>query len=346
LSSNSSLVQPPKATEPSLIPTSTVRISSDTGSHSNKCLLNIAALNKSFSSWVEKMPMKQSWESGVSDYIAYAEKILDESPGAEDGTSQTSPSFKSSEKLNKSSSAIWNSQENVSQSNNKVSFSTFGSSTELKSKSASNTFSFGSSSETKPSTDSKPFSFNSGSTSSGIFGNSGSGSSGLFSGSSSFGSTPALSQPSQANRDEPENEAEEEKVEKVESKIADDEELLHEVRAKVMWYRKNDDEGTWGAKGTGQLLLLKQKEGNLRWLLMRTETTGRVTYNCPLYASLKVTPDIKGKAVSFVAVSYAEDKSGRLVAENEGKPSLFRIRVKTSEAAEALAKAIQDALPL
>eukprot|EP00510_Aplanochytrium_minuta_P004176 CAMPEP_0184007776 /NCGR_PEP_ID=MMETSP0954-20121128/1552_1 /TAXON_ID=627963 /ORGANISM="Aplanochytrium sp, Strain PBS07" /LENGTH=472 /DNA_ID=CAMNT_0026286705 /DNA_START=65 /DNA_END=1483 /DNA_ORIENTATION=- len=275
-------------------------------------LVKIAALNKSFLSWVNSMPIKQSWQDGVSDYISYAEKILEEKE--EQPASQTKPDSNPSETTTASP----------------FGFSNVPSSTTITSAPQSDS--------------SKGFSFSGSS----IFGGNtqpSSTSTSIFSGQSSFSTASAPSKPTPKQDTAVAKDAEDDKVEKVETKLADDEELLHEVRAKVMWFKKQDGDGSWASKGTGQLLLLKQKGGNLRWLLMRTETTGRVTYNCPLFASLKVTVDSKSKAVSFVAVSYTEDKTGNLVAENDGKPSLFRIRVKTPEFAEALGKALEDAIP-
>lgn len=174
--------------------------------------------------------------------------------------------------------------------------------------------------------------------------------SGLFSNGSIFSSNPSsgLSMASNPNANETASEEKEEEKEeaiKVEAKLADDEELLHEVRSKVMWFRKEEGGGSWGAKGTGQLQLLKQKTGSLRWLLMRTETTGRVTFNAPLFKGMKVDVDEKGKAVTFVGVSYKESKSGQLEKENDGNPTLFRLKVKQVADANALAEAIRKAAP-
>ena len=256
--------------------------SGGTGDHGEEYLYDVAALNKAFRAWIQKQDVDKSWADGVTDYIAFADKLRAEKDAKQNGKSSAASASTSTGKEPVKSTGF---------------------------------------------------------------------TSGLFANGSMFsGSAGAMGTDGNAAKPTEEQPAEEqEEAIKVEAKLADDEELLHEVRSKVLWFRKKPgdaaDSGSWGAKGTGQLQLLKQKTGSLRWLLMRTETTGRVTFNAPLFKGMKVDVDEKGKAVTFVGVSYQESKTGALEKENDGNPSLFRLKVKQVTDAHALAKAIRDAAP-
>jgi len=98
------------------------------------------------------------------------------------------------------------------------------------------------------------------------------------------------------------------------------------VRCKVYRLYKFEDKGEWKDLGIGMLRLKKHKETNVRRILMRNSTTGRILVNFRISGRLK--PTLAKTAVSFVGY------------ENS-KPTSFSARVKTEEQAKDLKQALE-----
>mmetsp|Transcript_19006 Transcript_19006/g.31671 ORF Transcript_19006/g.31671 Transcript_19006/m.31671 type:complete len:489 (+) Transcript_19006:74-1540(+) len=173
----------------------------------------------------------------------------------------------------------------------------------------------------------------------GLFGSSGSTpAGGLFGGAGSSGGSSFLNGSSngvkaEEDGDEDTDPSEKEETVQVEDNVRDDETLVHKVRAKVNYLKNNE----WASKGLGDLSVLQEKATKNLYLVLRSET-GRITANIPVSKSTDIKVNEKGKAVTFAAVSYAEDESGNAVAENDGKPTGFMIRVKTLDMANTLSQ--------
>lgn len=115
-----------------------------------------------------------------------------------------------------------------------------------------------------------------------------------------------------------------------------DEEVLHDVRAKVLKFvsaaEKSDDKpkskSPWSTQGVGPLRLLKHKETNAVRLLMRAEPRGNVAMN------RAVLPDMSYKA---------DEKYVRMTTSNEKGDGLetWMIQVKTKDLAKGLAEALE-----
>ncbi|KAH8699912.1 hypothetical protein BGZ61DRAFT_493845 [Ilyonectria robusta] len=115
-----------------------------------------------------------------------------------------------------------------------------------------------------------------------------------------------------------------------------DEEVLHDVRAKVLKFvsaaEKSDDKpkskSPWSTQGVGPLRLLKHKETNAVRLLMRAEPRGNVAMN------RTVLPDMSYKA---------DEKYVRMTTSNEKGDGLetWMIQVKTKDLAKELAEALE-----
>ncbi|KAH7011898.1 nucleoporin nsp1 [Ilyonectria destructans] len=115
-----------------------------------------------------------------------------------------------------------------------------------------------------------------------------------------------------------------------------DEEVLHDVRAKVLKFvsaaEKSDDKpkskSPWSTQGVGPLRLLKHKETNAVRLLMRAEPRGNVALN------RAVLPDMSYKA---------DEKYVRMTTSNEKGDGLetWMIQVKTKDLAKGLAEALE-----
>ncbi|GAB0133894.1 hypothetical protein EsDP_00002288 [Epichloe bromicola] len=121
--------------------------------------------------------------------------------------------------------------------------------------------------------------------------------------------------------------------------VDEDEEVLHEVRAKVLKFvpalGKSDDaddppksKSPWSTQGVGQLRLLKHKETKLVRLLLRAEPRGHVALN------RAVLPNMSYKA---------DEKYAKLTTSNEKGNGLetWMIQVKTKDLAKDLAEAIE-----
>ena len=119
-----------------------------------------------------------------------------------------------------------------------------------------------------------------------------------------------------------------------------DEEILHEVRAKVLKFvpagDKSDGEektekskSPWSTQGVGPLRLLKHKDTNAVRLLLRAEPRGHVAMN------RAVLPDMSYKAdAKYVKMTTANEKGDSL--------ETWMIQVKTQDLAKELAAALEE----
>ncbi|KAL6692509.1 hypothetical protein J3F84DRAFT_382938 [Trichoderma pleuroticola] len=119
--------------------------------------------------------------------------------------------------------------------------------------------------------------------------------------------------------------------------VEKDEEVLHEVRAKVLKFvpagetsesEEKKSKSPWATKGVGSLRLLKHKETNTVRLLLRAEPRGNVAMN------RSVLPDLSYKA---------DEKYVKMTTSNDTGDGLetWMIQVKTKDMAKALAEALE-----
>ncbi|KAM0252574.1 hypothetical protein ACHAQJ_007657 [Trichoderma viride] len=165
-----------------------------------------------------------------------------------------------------------------------------------------------------------------------------------FGGGSSLATTPAGGTPEpsaqvKANNSAAENDEDGEKHEQISlTEGADkDEDVLHEVRAKVLKFvpageasdgEEKKSKSPWATKGVGSLRLLKHKETNSVRLLLRAEPRGNVAMN------RSVLPDLSYKAdEKYVKMTTSNDKGDGL--------ETWMIQVKTKDLAKALAEALE-----
>ncbi|KAG6053642.1 hypothetical protein E4U17_004491 [Claviceps sp. LM77 group G4] len=169
-----------------------------------------------------------------------------------------------------------------------------------------------------------------------------------FPGGSSLGSTPVAGTPEASAQADSANDGqatgedgeEEEQVNLVDA-ADENEEVLHEIRAKVLKFvtasdKSDDKDGAaatkvkspWAVQGIGQLRLLQNKETKLVRLLLRTEPRGHVALNRALLPNLKYE---------------AQDKYVRLATANEDGTGLetWMIQVKKRELAKELAEVME-----
>ena len=117
----------------------------------------------------------------------------------------------------------------------------------------------------------------------------------------------------------------------------EDEEVLHEVRAKVLKFvpadKQEDDDkpktkSPWSTQGVGSLRLLKHKETGVVRLLLRAEPRGHVALNRALL------PDFDYKA---------DEKYVKLTTSNEKGDGLetWMLQVKTKDLAKTLAENLE-----
>ncbi|EHK40676.1 hypothetical protein TRIATDRAFT_226605 [Trichoderma atroviride IMI 206040] len=116
-----------------------------------------------------------------------------------------------------------------------------------------------------------------------------------------------------------------------------DEEVLHEVRAKVLKFvpageasdaEEKKSKSPWATQGVGALRLLKHKETNAVRLLLRAEPRGNVAMN------RSVLPDLSYKAdEKYVKMTTSNDKGDGL--------ETWMIQVKTKDLAKSLAEALE-----
>ncbi|KAL7938929.1 hypothetical protein V8C35DRAFT_289632 [Trichoderma chlorosporum] len=153
------------------------------------------------------------------------------------------------------------------------------------------------------------------------------------------GGTPEPSAQLKANSSAADNDEEGEKHEQISltEGAEKDEEVLHEVRAKVLKFvpageasetEEKKSKSPWATKGVGSLRLLKHKETNTVRLLLRAEPRGNVAMN------RSVLPDLSYKA---------DEKYVKMTTSNETGDGLetWMIQVKTKDVAKALAEALE-----
>ncbi|PTB59632.1 hypothetical protein M431DRAFT_107993 [Trichoderma harzianum CBS 226.95] len=162
-------------------------------------------------------------------------------------------------------------------------------------------------------------------------------------GSSTTGTTGGTPEPSaqlKTNTSAAENNDEEgEKHEQISltEGVETDEEVLHEVRAKVLKFvpageasesEEKKSKSPWATKGVGSLRLLKHKETNNVRLLLRAEPRGNVAMN------RSVLPDLSYKA---------DEKYVKMTTSNDTGDGLetWMIQVKTKDMAKALAESLE-----
>mmetsp|Transcript_382 Transcript_382/g.524 ORF Transcript_382/g.524 Transcript_382/m.524 type:complete len:491 (+) Transcript_382:157-1629(+) len=321
--------------------TSVTSTNASPANNKSEHLKTVAALNTKFCSWVHdqlKVNEAASLEQGVLKYLHFAGKLTKASP-AESSAQEPSTVKESSSAIESSPSG------NLFGGLTSTSGSGSGSGTGT---GTGNLFGGPTSTTTSTSTTGSGNLFggaSSGTTS--LFGSS-SGSSNLFGGSGEASTTQSsglfggASSAAPAPKDTEEEDEVSPPVEKtiVEDALQPDEELKHKVRAKVLYLAEKE----WRSKGTGDLSLIKIKDSNRAFLVLRSDS-GRVTFNVSLVPGMNVKVDTKSKSVDFVAVSYKEGEEGKAVPENEGTPVPFKIRVKNVERAEALAQEIKSLLP-
>ncbi|KAF7533443.1 hypothetical protein G7Z17_g13518 [Cylindrodendrum hubeiense] len=150
------------------------------------------------------------------------------------------------------------------------------------------------------------------------------------------GGTPEPSAPTQGATGGNDEEGEKHEQINLTEGMEADEEVLHDVRAKVLKFvsatEKLDDKpkskSPWSTQGVGPLRLLKHKETNTVRLLLRAEPRGNVAMN------RAVMPDMSYKA---------DEKYVRLTTSNEAGDGLetWMIQVKTKDLAKELAEALE-----
>ncbi|KAG5919204.1 hypothetical protein E4U42_006583 [Claviceps africana] len=126
--------------------------------------------------------------------------------------------------------------------------------------------------------------------------------------------------------------------------VDDEEEVLHEVRAKVLKFvpaSENSEGGgggggdkaksksPWSTQGVGQLRILKHKDTKLVRLLLRAEPRGHVALNRALLATMSYKADEK-----YVKLTTSNEKGNGL--------ETWMIQVKTKELAKHLADAMEE----
>ncbi|KAL3427126.1 RanBP1 domain-containing protein [Phlyctema vagabunda] len=108
----------------------------------------------------------------------------------------------------------------------------------------------------------------------------------------------------------------------------EDEELLHEVRAKALKYTPSEDKNPWVTKGLGPLRVLKHKETKASRVLLRADPSGTIVLNKGILAGVEFAAN--GKTLKFLAAS---DSAGSL--------ETWMLQVKTPEFATELAKVLE-----
>ncbi|KAL1741122.1 hypothetical protein HDZ31DRAFT_46108 [Schizophyllum fasciatum] len=94
----------------------------------------------------------------------------------------------------------------------------------------------------------------------------------------------------------------------------EDEETTHVMRASAF----KIEDGKWAKLGTGMVRLKKHKDTEVRRMLMRNSSTGKININFKLYSGL--TPKVNNKlAVSFVGHEEGVSKTYNLKFKSEGE---------------------------
>jgi len=111
----------------------------------------------------------------------------------------------------------------------------------------------------------------------------------------------------------------------------EDEDVLHEVRAKALRYEsvKKDEDKIWVSKGVGPLRVLKNRDTKATRILLRGDPTGKIVINKALIPSFKYESNAK-----TLKILTAGDSGAGL--------ETWMLQVKTPESAEALAKVLES----
>lgn len=119
--------------------------------------------------------------------------------------------------------------------------------------------------------------------------------------------------------------------------VDENEDVLHEVRAKILKFVPADKDGDgtpkkkspWSTQGVGALRLLKNTETNIVRLLLRAEPRGHIAIN------RAVLPKMEYKA---------DEKYVKLTTSDEGGEGLetWMIQVKTKDLAKKLAADLEE----
>ncbi|KND86685.1 hypothetical protein TOPH_08693 [Tolypocladium ophioglossoides CBS 100239] len=164
-----------------------------------------------------------------------------------------------------------------------------------------------------------------------------------FGGGSSLATTPAAGTPEPSNQTDGTNGGDNEDGENHEQiNLTDgvdaDEEVLHEVRAKVLKFvppgdkSDSDDKARsnspWTTQGVGPLRLLKHEESGVVRLLLRAEPRGHVALNRALLPNMTYKADEK-----YVKVTTSNEKGDGL--------ETWMIQVKTKDLAKEAAEALE-----
>ncbi|GJN76309.1 RNase3 domain-containingprotein [Purpureocillium lilacinum] len=162
-------------------------------------------------------------------------------------------------------------------------------------------------------------------------------------GGSSLATTPAAGTPEPTNQADGANGGDNEEGEKHEQinltdSVDDDEEMLHEVRAKVLKFvppgdkSDSDDKAKskspWSTQGVGPLRLLKHKESGVVRLLLRAEPRGHVALNRALLPNMSYKSEEK-----YVKITTSNEKGDGL--------ETWMIQVKTKDSAKELGEVLE-----
>jgi RanBP1 domain len=112
----------------------------------------------------------------------------------------------------------------------------------------------------------------------------------------------------------------------------EDEEVLHEVRAKAVKFVTKDGQSAWETKGLGPLRVLKNKDIKATRMLLRGDPSGKIVLNKGLLPNIKY--EATGKTVKVMALGE----------KGEGLET-WVMQVKTQEFAEALAEVLEANKP-
>ncbi|RSL89401.1 hypothetical protein CEP52_014912 [Fusarium oligoseptatum] len=160
-------------------------------------------------------------------------------------------------------------------------------------------------------------------------------------GGSSLATTPAGGTPEPSTQAEGAAAAGEEGEKQEQVNLAEnletDEDVLHDVRAKVLKFvpagekseeKKSKSQSPWSTQGVGALRLLKHKETSVVRLLLRAEPRGHIALN------RAVLPDMSYKAdKKYVKITTSNEKGDGL--------ETWMIQVKTADLAKELAAAME-----
>ena len=108
----------------------------------------------------------------------------------------------------------------------------------------------------------------------------------------------------------------------------EDEEVLHEVRAKTTKFVTKDGKGSWETRGVGPLRVLKNKDTGAVRMLQRGDPSGKIVFNKGVLSNAKY--EATGKTVKVMAL-----------AGNGDALETWVIQFKTPEFAQALAAVLE-----